>query len=279
MITARHRGGKQTPRAVVMHGTVSSDNAGNARSIAKWWNGPTSPFTSAHYVVDPKETIQCVGDHTVAYHCGHNTGSIAIELCDEEVGPASRWSDKDSTAIIGNAAVLTARLCLAYGIEIRRPSVAELRAKGPHGIYGHNDSRLAFGSTTHSDPLDFPWAKFISLVKAAATAIKAPAKPKPVVKPIVKKPTGADGADTVNVLAIVPGSEAPNDMKAVQAHLNALFWPTPDDFEALKVDGKYGVETARALELARAHFEVVRPLTDPVGRRNVLQKLGLRTVN
>lgn len=171
-IAARHHGGSQTPKAIVMHGTVSSDRPGNARSIALWWNGSTSPTTSAHYVVDPSETVQCVGDHTVAYHCGYNTGSIAIELCDEETGPPSRWADTNSTAIIQNAAELVANLCLCYGIEIRRPSVAELHAKGPHGIYGHNDSRLAFGMTTHSDPIDFPWPHFLSLVNAAAAKLK-----------------------------------------------------------------------------------------------------------
>lgn len=163
-IAARYKGGPQTPKAIVIHATVSSDNAGTAMAIAKWWNGSNSPKTSAHYIVDPKTVIQCVGDRTVAYHCGSNTGTIGIELCDEQTGPASRWSDADSTAIIKRAATLTAQLCLAYGIAVKRPSIAELKAKGKHGIYGHNDSRLAFGNTSHTDPRDFPWAKFLSLV-------------------------------------------------------------------------------------------------------------------
>ncbi|HET6699525.1 MAG TPA: peptidoglycan recognition family protein [Nocardioidaceae bacterium] len=170
-IAARHHGGSQTPRAVVMHATVSPDNPGTARDIANWWAGPSSPVTSAHYVVDPRETIQCVGDHTVAYHCGYNTGSIAVEMCDEQTGPASRWADADSRAIVDRSAELVARLCLAYGIEMRRPSIAELKAKGPHGIYGHDDSRRAFGHTTHTDPRDFDWPGFIARVRAAAAAI------------------------------------------------------------------------------------------------------------
>lgn len=170
-IGARHHGGSQTPRAVVMHATVSPDDPGTARDIAEWWHGASSPVTSAHYVVDPRETIQCVGDHTIAYHCGYNTGSIAVEMCDEQTGPANRWADADSRAIIDRSALLVARLCLAYGIEIRRPSVAELKAKGPHGIYGHDDSRLAFGHTSHTDPRDFDWPGFIARVHAAADQI------------------------------------------------------------------------------------------------------------
>jgi hypothetical protein len=180
-IEARFHGGSQTPKAIVMHATVSPDNPGTARDIANWWHGPTSPQTSAHYVRDPKETIQCVGDHTVAYHCGYNTGSIAYELCDEQVGPATRWSDADSRAIIKGAAEDVARLCLAYDIAPIRPSVAELKRKGPHGIYGHNDSRLAFGNTTHSDPRDFPWRKFLRMVRAEIKRLRAEqsATPKP----------------------------------------------------------------------------------------------------
>lgn len=175
-IPARNHGGRQTPKALVLHGTVSSDNAGTARNIANWWKGPTSPMSSAHYTVDPGEVIQSVGDHTVAYHCGYNTGSIGIEHCDEQVGPASRWQDADSQAILQRSARLAAELCLAYGIAARRPSIAMLKLRGPHGIYGHNDSRLAFGGTTHTDPRDFPWDQYLRMVKLEVKRIKNEAK-------------------------------------------------------------------------------------------------------
>lgn len=165
-IRARHyREANEKPLAVCMHGTVSHDDPGTARQIANWWAGPTSPETSAQYIRDPRETIQCVGDHDIAFHCGHNKAVIGYELCDEQVGPANRWFDEDSVAILKGAARDVARLCAAYDIEPRRPSVAELKAKGPHGVYGHNDSRLAFGNTTHTDPRDFPWDYFMRLVK------------------------------------------------------------------------------------------------------------------
>lgn len=193
-IKARHFGGSQRPKAIVMHGTVSSDNPGTARQIAQWWNGPRSPITSAHYTVDPGEVIQSVGDHSVAFHCGYNTGSIAVELCDEQQGPASRWTDSDSRAILARAAHLAAQLCLAYGIDPVRPSVSALKSKGPHGIYGHNDSRLAFGHTTHSDPIDFPWDRFLVMVRAEMAklrdVVENPPKPVKPPKPVpVPRPT------------------------------------------------------------------------------------------
>lgn len=185
-IGARYHGGSQTPRAIVMHATVSPDDPGTARNIAKWWAGPTSPKSSAHYIVDPRETIQAVGDHTIAWHCGYNTGSIGVELCDEQTGPATRWQDADSKAILARAATLVAQLCLAYGIEPVRPSIADLRRKGPHGIYGHDDSRRAFGNTTHTDPRDFDWPAFLRLVRAEIARLSAP-KEQPVKK--IGKPT------------------------------------------------------------------------------------------
>lgn len=176
-IRARNQGGRQTPKAIVMHGTVSSDNAGTARNIARWWNGPGSPMSSCHYVTDPKEVIQCVGDHSVAYHCGYNYGSIGVELCDEQTGPASRWEDADSRAILRRAARLVAELCLAYNIKPVRPTIADLKRKGPHGIYGHNDSRLAFGRTSHTDPRDFNWPRFLQMVREEIADIKDESKP------------------------------------------------------------------------------------------------------
>jgi len=183
-IAARNKGGRQKPKAIVMHATVSSDDKGTARNIANWWAGKTSPMSSAHYVRDAGELIQCVGDHTVAFHCGYNQDSIGYELCDEQKGPASRWQDKDSTAIIREAAKDVARICLAYDIEPIRPTIAALKAKGPHGIYGHDDSRQAFGGTTHTDPRDFPWPMFMRLVRREVKRLKAlHAQTAPTVKP------------------------------------------------------------------------------------------------
>ena len=51
-----------------------------------------------------------------------------------------------------------------YGIPLQRRTVAELKAWQP-GITSHNDLRLAFGGTTHTDPgPNFPWDYFIDLL-------------------------------------------------------------------------------------------------------------------
>jgi N-acetyl-anhydromuramyl-L-alanine amidase AmpD len=171
-IAARWHGGAQKPVAVVIHGTVSPCDTGRARKVAADFAG-TATKKSAHYTVDPGETVQSVADHVVAYHCGHNTGSIAFELCDPQTGSGKRWSDKAHQAMLDRAARDVAQTCLAYDIEMTHVSVASLKAKGPHGIYDHNASRLAFGETTHTDVgPDFPWESFMADVRRYATELR-----------------------------------------------------------------------------------------------------------
>lgn len=181
MIPARWHGGTQTPKLIVMHGTVSPCVAGGARAVAKFFATEDNK-TSAHYVRDPLETIQCVGDHTVAYHCGYNQDSIGYELCDPQAGPGARWSDKNHTMMLAGAAKDVARLCLAYGIPVAKVSVADLKA-GKRGICGHADMSLAFRRSTHTDPgAAFPWSTFIGLVKSEVKKLQGGMVP-PAEKP------------------------------------------------------------------------------------------------
>ncbi len=177
-IPARWHGGAQKPEGIVVHGTVSPCVPGQARNTGDYFRRGVRK-SSAHYTVDPGETIQSVADHVVAYHCGYNTGTIAFELCDPQAGDGDRWSDRNHTLMLDRAAHDIAVTCLAYDIEIVHPSVASLKARGPHGIYGHVDSRQAFGRTTHSDPgPDFPWARFIKGVQFHADQLTStPSRP------------------------------------------------------------------------------------------------------
>lgn len=172
-------GSQPDPTLIVMHATVSSDNAGKARDIARWWQ-TTVTGSSAHYIRDARECIQAVGDHTVAYHCGYNFRSVGYEMCDEQVGPVTRWSDADSTAIIRGSARDVARLGLAYGIPLRRLSNTQLKAWADAGkparlggIVSHEQMSEVFKKSTHTDPRDFPWTKFMSLVQVEKKALLA----------------------------------------------------------------------------------------------------------
>lgn len=179
-IAARWHGGAQSEiNFIVIHGTVSPTVDGGARSIARFFATEDNQ-TSAHYVVDPGEVIQCVYDHTIAYHCGHNANSIGVEMCDPVDGPAERWADEPHQEMLARTADLVRDLCDSYGIPKVKLTPAQLRA-GQKGIVGHADVRDAWPrSTTHYDPGPaFPWGQFIALVRSGAPA-PAPSAATPI---------------------------------------------------------------------------------------------------
>lgn len=168
---------------VVIHGTVSPCEPGGARNVEHLFKTTKRP-SSAHYIVDPAEVLQIVYDSVVAFHAPPNTGSIGIELCDPVVGTIKRWQDKNHQLVLDRAALLTAQLCLAYDVPIRRIGPIRLRL-GWKGICGHVDVSKAWHQTDHWDPGAFPWREFIRKVKANAKDIRSgaispePHKPQP----------------------------------------------------------------------------------------------------
>lgn len=175
MIKARWHGGSQTPRLVVMHSTVSPCQIGGARAIAHYF-ATTENKTSAHYAVDPAEVIQCVGDHTVAYHCGYNGNSIGIEMCEfPSRANLARWFTRPHRLMKRRAARLVAELCLAYGIRPYYLGARKLKLwddGGPTGITTHAAMSAAFKRSTHWDPGSWPRRRFLRRVRREMAAIK-----------------------------------------------------------------------------------------------------------
>lgn len=172
-------------KRIVVHGTVSPTVPGGARGTAGYFKSQVTRPSSAHYVVDPGEVVQCVYDSIVAYHAPPNEGSIGIELCDM-VGdrnnrplPMSRWDDPAHTAMLARAAHLVAELCLAYDVPVRRVTRVGLRL-GRKGICGHYDVSKAWGQTSHWDPGEFPWRRFIGLVQADAAELRGNSRTPPI---------------------------------------------------------------------------------------------------
>jgi endonuclease/exonuclease/phosphatase family metal-dependent hydrolase len=209
---------------IVIHSTVSACKPGGAQAIARYFRGQ-SAGGSAHYVVDPAGSVQVVWDDVIAWHAPPNAHSLGVELCDtpgtDSAHKASvkRWDDKNHTAMLDHAAELVAGLCLAYDVPIRKIGPGQLKA-GQHGICGHADVSEAWHQSTHWDPGNFPWPRFIAMVKAKADAMKSNAAPKPEAKPKPKPaPTPApapkpkleqdtiDGARTISKRAAKHGNK------------------------------------------------------------------------
>jgi N-acetyl-anhydromuramyl-L-alanine amidase AmpD len=169
----RSSSGSNKPiKRVVIHCTVSPCEPGGARNIAAYFRG-SSAGGSAHYVVDPKETVQSAYDSVVAWHAPPNPNSIGVELCDPMKGSGRRWRDHNHQAMLRRAAALTAQLCLHYDVPIRKIDDADLRA-GRKGICGHADVSDAFKQSSHWDPGPaFPWPQFMDLVRGEARKLRA----------------------------------------------------------------------------------------------------------
>lgn len=166
---------------VVIHSTVSPCKPGGARSIAAYFRSPAAGG-SAHYVVDPAETVQAAYDSVICWHAPPNDGSLGIEMCDipgpvpnDKPGSARwkaarrawRWARPEQRAMLKRTATLTAELCLAYDVPAVYLDAAALRA-GRRGITTHADVSAAFGQSTHWDPGFWPRRRFMRLVRAEA---------------------------------------------------------------------------------------------------------------
>lgn len=169
-IAARWMGGSQTPKLIVLHSTVGPTKAGSARGVANFFARETNK-TSAHYVVDEGEVIQCVKDHVVAYHCGYNQDSIGVEMCDYPSDKASRWDDAEHLRLERRTARLVAELCMAY--DIRPYYVPAIALKlGVRGITTHAQMSLAFKASTHWDPGAWRRFRFMRRVRRQVARIK-----------------------------------------------------------------------------------------------------------
>lgn len=173
-VAARHHGGDQTPKLVVMHSTVSPCAIGGAHMIAHMF-AVTDEAKSAHYVVDPAETVQCVHDHTVAYHCGYNQDSVGVEMCEYPSWNLARWVTRPHRRMRARAVNLVAKLCLAYGIPPYFVTAGDMLA-GKRGVTTHRAMTRAYHRSTHWDPGAWPRRAFMRAVRARMAELKAAAR-------------------------------------------------------------------------------------------------------
>jgi N-acetyl-anhydromuramyl-L-alanine amidase AmpD len=174
------RGRVKPIRRIVIHTMEAPEAAHTAAIVAKWFGGPKAPKASAHYCVDHDEVIRCVADADTAWHApGANADGIGIELAGTARQTAAQWADMYSNGVLVQAAALVADLCEQHKIPIVRIGVDELRS-GAAGICGHVDVSRAFGKSTHWDPgPNFPWDRFIDMVRerACVATVSVPVVP------------------------------------------------------------------------------------------------------
>lgn len=145
---------------VVVHSTENDAPARNEANYAK----NRTDGTSSHYYVDDTEVIQSLNTDYGANHVGSwqgNQHGISYEFVGRASWSRSTWLDRIDW---DKAAASIRRDCATWGIPMRRLTVAQLDDL-ERGITTHNDCRLAFGGTDHTDPgSNFPMDHLITLI-------------------------------------------------------------------------------------------------------------------
>lgn len=156
----------------VIHDMEATETANCAENTAQYFHtGAGGRSVSSHYTVDNTSIVQCVLLNNSAWTVGNRPGNnrgINWELCGFASQSREQWLDPFGVAMMARIVPIMRSDGLRYGIPPERRTVAELKAGRP-GVTSHNDLRLAFGNTTHTDPGgNFPWDYFMALLVGAA---------------------------------------------------------------------------------------------------------------
>lgn len=197
------------PRQIGIHSLEAPAIEGIAYSLATGWFQTAPNKVSIHAIADPKEVIDMVTLDYVAWHIGGgNPFCLGLELTGY-AGPhrgrgpwtPEEWIAPKSLAALKNGARKVAEWAHRYNISIRWLSLAQIAA-GEDGLLSHNDARLVYGGTTHTDPgPNFPYALFLKLCQQYAGELVRPA-PNPNPQSEGPQTGGAEPEDDVKIFCV-----------------------------------------------------------------------------
>lgn len=150
---------------IAIHNTSNNATAENEALYAT----RRTDGTSSHFYVDNDSIIQSLDTNSRAGHAGSqqgNNNAIAFEITGTNDKSRQWWLDNVAWVPLGHVLAL---LCVSYDITVRRASVTEMKANQfVQAFYSHNDMRLAWGGTDHTDPgPNFPWDRLFQVTNAA----------------------------------------------------------------------------------------------------------------
>ncbi len=136
----------------MLHTVQAELRAGRARQQAKDWASAASPESSAHYVVDAGEVVQCVHEADTAWAApGANNDGIQVEMVGRAEWTAARWGEPDARAMVERAGALVGEICRRHGLPIEILTTEDVLA-GRSGITTHAAVSRAFKRSSHWDP-------------------------------------------------------------------------------------------------------------------------------
>lgn len=154
---------------IVMHTMEAHELSTTAESTAAYFANPGDGRTvSSHLCVDNNSVVQCVLEKDTAYTAGGNPGNpqgFNVEQAGFARQTRAEWLDDYSINMFMVEAPVLRDVALRYSIPFEYVNWEGLRA-GKKGFTTHNDCRLAWGGTTHTDPgSSFPWDVFLPIVE------------------------------------------------------------------------------------------------------------------
>jgi N-acetyl-anhydromuramyl-L-alanine amidase AmpD len=154
-----------TKYGIAIHNT--SNNA-TAEAEASYATRRTDGVSS-HFYCDGDSVIQSLDTIARAGHAGSSAGNnnaVAVEITGVNGWTRQQWLSNVAWGLLGR---VLAQVCTAYGVTVRRASVAEMQSNPRvKAFYGHDDMRRAWGGTDHTDPgPNFPWDRLFAAVNAA----------------------------------------------------------------------------------------------------------------
>lgn len=149
------------------HSLEAPDTPNIARSLANGWFRNPKAGVSVHAVVDRVEAVQTFNFGDTVWGCG--TGNDYVIVQTEHVGYAAwsvkQWTTKTMLQCLRNSAKHQAWCWYEFamidqGITYYPEwlTVTQVAKRSRSGLLTHNDARLAWGGTTHTDPgKNFPY--------------------------------------------------------------------------------------------------------------------------
>lgn len=156
---------------IAIHNTSNDASDEGEASYATW----RPDGVSSHFYVDHDSVTQSIDTYDRAGHAGSTHGNdhgISVEITGGNGKSRAWWLANVAWDELGRVLAIVIRHHWPDGrFEVRRASVAEMKANPKvRAFYGHNDMRLAWGGTTHTDPgPNFPWDRLFEAVNKHLT--------------------------------------------------------------------------------------------------------------
>lgn len=179
-LPSSHLSGRIDPRPaeiIVMHSMECPAEAGRATNWAKSLASPTGSKSFAHYQTDPRTVVQSAELGRTCPHVGNGNRvrgrwTLGIEQAGYAAFSRQQWIN--SGALNTSKPLVEALIAAGHGAA-RWLSPADLKVPGVRGVTSHNNMRIAFGGTTHTDPGDnYPHDLLLATVAAPVTAAPPP---------------------------------------------------------------------------------------------------------